>query len=328
MSRTKNRKGNPFSFSSLVKKTSEYFLLIFLPIYFLIPSVQAQQEASPILRTQINPQDGAEVVYLPAGEFIMGSDSLELRAIWNKLDWNPEELTFSQTEQPAHRVRLDGFWMYRTLVTVGQYSKFAQAKNLPFPQPPSYGWKEENPMVNITWEEAGFYCACQGGRLPTEAEWEYGARAGNTGLNGLPRTIFVWGNAYPDSLVANLADQTFLDASYYDHDNFHGFEGYSDDFATASPAMAFPPNSFGLYDMAGNVLEWCADWYSDRYPSDSLSVNPKGPASGTRKVLRGGAFDTTPTITRIARRLGNFPDVRNEEKGFRCVMDWKTASDR
>lgn len=284
-----------------------------------VQEVQAQMP--PSLQTRIHLPDSTQLVFIPSGEFIMGSDSEELAEIWKKMNWNPEELAFTQTEQPAHRVRLDGFWMYSTLVTVEQYQSFAQAKNLSFPDPPSYGWEKKNPMVNISWEEASYYCSCLGGRLPTEAEWEYAARAGNTGLNGNSRSIFVWGDDNPSSPVGNLADKTFLDFRYYDHDNFHGFEDYTDGFATASAVTAFPPNSNGLYDMVGNVLEWCSDWYSERYPTDSIQLNPKGPDSGTRKVLRGGAFDTTPTITRIARRLGNFPNIRNEEKGFRCVVE-------
>ncbi|HSF54406.1 MAG TPA: SUMF1/EgtB/PvdO family nonheme iron enzyme, partial [Algoriphagus sp.] len=283
--------------------------------------VKAQQDQT--IQKRIHLQDSTELVFIPGGEFVMGSDYEELEKIWKKLSWNPEELTFTQTERPAHRVRLDGFWVYSTLVTVKQYRDFAQSKKLQFPESPSYGWMDENPIVNITWNEAAYYCQCQAGRLPTEAEWEYAARAGKTGLEGNSRTIFVWGDSLPISQVGNLADQTFLDSRYYDHDNFHAFDGYIDGFATASPVKAFPPNPHGLYDMAGNVLEWCSDWYSDSYPTDSLSINPTGPESGTQKVLRGGAFDTTPTITRIARRLGNFPDIRNEEKGFRCVVDSK-----
>ncbi|MBN7799702.1 SUMF1/EgtB/PvdO family nonheme iron enzyme [Algoriphagus aestuariicola] len=285
---------------------------------FVVMEAGAQDKSPSVIR--FNPLDSTELVYIPSGEFIMGSDSAELAQIWKKFDWNPEELDFTRSERPAHRVRLDGFWMYSTLVSVAQYRAFAQSKNFSLPEPPSYGWKDDNPIVNVTWEEASFYCECQGGRLPTEAEWEYAARAGNTGLRGNPRTVFTWGDQLPSTSIANLADKTFLESRYYDHPNFHGFDQYSDGYATASPAKAYPPNAFGLYDMAGNVLEWCDDWYSESYPTDSLSINPKGPEAGTRKVLRGGAFDTTPTITRIARRLGNYPSIKHEEKGFRCVF--------
>lgn len=188
------------------------------------------------------------------------------------------------------------------------------------PEIPSYGLKDENPVVNVSWHDAKAYCNWSGGRLPYEAEWEYAARGGNTGIAKNNRTIFVWGNEIPISPVANLADETFLKSGYYDNPAFHIFRGYDDGYATTSSAEAFPPNGFGLYDMAGNVLEWCEDWYDQEYYKTTPSKNPKGPPAGDRRVLRGGAFDTTPTITRISRRLGNFPDIRNEEKGFRCVQ--------
>lgn len=260
-------------------------------------------------------------VWIEGGEFILGSDSSELHGLWERMGWNIEELNFTKIEQPAHRVKVDGFWMDATLVTVAQYREFAKAKDLVFPKPPSYGWQDSFPMVNVTWEEANYYCECQGGRLPTEAEWEFAARGGKTGLSGTERETFVWGNELPFKPIGNLADESFLKSRYYDHDNFHAFQGYEDGFATASPVKAFPPNEFGLYDLAGNVLEWCGDWFGPYEHSKDTLVNPKGPVSGTRKVLRGGAFDTTPTITRIARRLGNYPNIRHEEKGFRCVWE-------
>lgn len=300
----------------------QFLLLIFLLTGSL--STEAQQmppNKGNTSLTKLNPWDGAELVFVPEGEFVMGSDSVELVSIWQKQGWNSEELQFTKTEQPAHEVKISGFWMYRTLVTVAQYRTFAQSKNLLFPEPPSYGWKDDHPMVKITWEEANYYCTCMGGRLPREAEWEYAARAGKTGLNGQVRTVFLWGDSLPSTPIGNLADETFLASGYYDSPGFQGFRGYVDGFATASPVRAFPPNSFGLYDMAGNVLEWCNDWYSENYTSPSPVENPLGPNNGTRKVLRGGAFDTTPTITRLARRLGNNPEIRHEEKGFRCVQN-------
>lgn len=269
---------------------------------------------------RVNGVDGAEMVLIPSGEFVMGSDPEELDRIWKQFNWDEDEKQYTKAEQPAHRVRVKGFWMYRNLVTVAQYRRFCGASKRSMPGAPSYGWEDSHPMVNVSWEDARAYAQWAGGRLPYEAEWEYAARGGNTGVDGRRRTIFVWGDRFPVDRVANLADESFRKSGYYNNPNFHTFRGYEDGYATASPGRAFPPNGFSLYDMAGNVLEWCEDWFAEDYYRHSPTDNPHGPASGERRILRGGAFDTTPTITRISRRLSNKPDIRHEEKGFRCVL--------
>lgn len=303
---------------------------LFLPVIFLLnackPNRNVQKAVSNTTSainqpTRINPTDSAEMVFLPAGEFIMGSDSVEIDNIWKKFNWNNDEKKFTKGEQPGHRVRISGFWMYRTLVTILQYRNFCKATGRTMPDAPVYGWKDDHPIVNVSWQDASDYCSWAGGRLPYEAEWEYAARGGNNGIGNHVRTVFVWGDAMPLSRVANLADETFLKSGYYNNPNFHIFAGYDDGYATVSPVTAFPPNGFGLYDMAGNVLEWCADWFAEDYYRNSPLENPHGPATGNKRMLRGGAFDTTPTITRISRRLSNDPGIRNNEKGFRCVVE-------
>ncbi len=299
---------------------SRHFTFLLVVMLFMICTKNNAQKVQT-LNTRINPIDKAEMVFIPGGEFIMGNNPDELEEIWKKLNWDTAEIQFTKSEQPAHRVQVDGFWMYRNLVTVAQYKLFCKATGTKMPQTPSYKWNDENPVANVSWHDAKAYCKWSGGRLPFEAEWEYAARGGNTGTGGKPRTIFVWGDSLPVKPVANLADETFIKSGYYNSPGFHFFTGYDDGFATASPVRAFPANDFGLFDMAGNVLEWCEDWYGLDYYLTSPVKNPHGPVTGERRVLRGGAFDTTPTITRISRRLGNSPDIRNEEKGFRCVND-------
>jgi formylglycine-generating enzyme required for sulfatase activity len=212
--------------------------------------------------------------------------------------------------------------MDRHLVTIGDYRAYSQATGRAMPPAPAYPTTDAHPLVFVTWAEASAYCEAGGGRLPTEAEWEFAARSGangGTGLNGAARTTFVWGDEMPTTPVANLADESFLAARYYPNPAFHIFANYNDGIVAASPVTAFPPNGLGLFDMAGNVLEWTGDFYDPDYYAHSPTQDPRGPATGTRRVLRGGAFDTTPTITRIARRLGNDPALRHPEKGFRCV---------
>src|SRR5262245_57374376 len=151
--------------------------------------------AAPIgTGVRTNPVDGAEMVLIPPGDFLMGSDPEELDRIWKTFHWRQEELQFTKGEQPAHRVRVDGFWMYRRPVTVAQYRKFCDTTGSSMPAPPEWGWTDTHPVVNVSWEDATAYCSWAGGRLPREAEWEYAARGGQTGLAGRPRTVFVWGD--------------------------------------------------------------------------------------------------------------------------------------
>jgi formylglycine-generating enzyme required for sulfatase activity len=283
----------------------------------LTVAAEAAQNQSSGKRT--NPIDGAEMVYIPPGEFIMGTGPEEIDRIWKKLRWPEAWKQYTKSEQPAHRVRLDGFWMYRSNVTVAQYRKFCAATRRSMPAAPVWGWTDTHPIVNVSWEDAKAYCSWARGRLPYEAEWEYAARGGNTGLGGKPRTVFVWGDAYPRSAVANLAEESFKKSRYY-NPNFTLFHGYEDGYTHTSPVSAFPPNGFGLLDMAGNVWQWCEDWSDADYYRHSPAVNPHGPSRGQRRVLRGGAFDTTPDMTRIARRISNVPGIRHDEKGFRCVQ--------
>lgn len=266
-----------------------------------------------------NPIDGAELVVIPPGEFIMGNDPGDIDRIWAMFKWPDAWKQHTKSEQPAHRVRISGFRMYRHLVTVQQYRHFCDATGRPLPDAPSWGWLDSHPMVNVNWEDAKAYCAWAGGRLPYEAEWEYAASGGNTGIDGRPRTVFVWGDAFPKEQVANLADHQFKQSKDY-HPRFDLFDGYDDGYTYTSPVGAFPPNHFGLYDMAGNVWQWCEDWNDAEYYARSPASDPHGPNEGTLRVLRGGAFDTPPAMTRITRRISNRPEVRHDEKGFRCVL--------
>lgn len=277
----------------------------------------AGQNQSPKNRT--NPIDGAEMVYIPPGAFIMGSNTVEIDHLWRKFEWPQEWKQHTKSEQPAHQVEVDEFWMYRNNVIVAQYLKFCKATKRSMPPPPMWEWTDSYPIVNVSWEDAKAYCTWAGSRLPYEAEWEYAARGGNTGLGTQPRTIFVWGDDYPKSKVANLADSSFKKSKYYNPD-FYLFSNYDDGYTHTSPVGIFPPNRFGLHDMAGNVLQWCEDWFDKDYYKHSPANNPRGASHGELRVLRGGAFDTIPAITRISRRLGNSPGVHHDDKGFRCVQ--------
>jgi iron(II)-dependent oxidoreductase len=228
-------------------------------------------------------KDGAEMVLIPAGEFQMG-DSLD--GMSNAL--------------PVHTVYLDAFYIDIYEVTNAQYKKFMDATGYKAPtywnlldywNDPNYN-APNNPVVGVSWYDAKAYADWAGKRLPTEAEWEKAARGGLVGKR------YPWG-----------------DVLTYDDANYNGI-GLKDRWTYTSPVGSFAPNGYGLYDMAGNVWEWCADWYDGSYYANSPKSNPKGPDSGSYKVLRGGSWNSDDNL-RTAHRSPSDPtgDVRH---GFRC----------
>ncbi len=198
---------------------------------------------------------------------------------------------------PAHTVNLNSFAMGKTEVTVAQYRTYCGLTGISMPPVPPFGWSDENPVSNVSWAEAAAYCAWVGGRLPTEAEWEYAANAaGSTLYSG-----------------SNQAD-----AVAWHSGNSGGHPGR---------AGRKSPNRFGLYDMSGNVAEWCADWYGRKYYAQSSSNNPVGPAAGSEKAVRGGAYNSFINSTqdgnqlRITYRNSELPAARKPYIGFRVVWN-------
>jgi formylglycine-generating enzyme required for sulfatase activity len=308
------------------------------------------------------------MVWIPGGEFTMGTDS-DL----GKLD-----------EKPAHRVRVDGFWMDETDVTNAQFREFVEATGyvttaekpldpdeilresppgtprptkldpgsmvfvptsgpvpLIGPQAHRAWWKwtrgadwrhpegpdssidgmDDHPVVHVSWFDAVAYAEWAGNRLPTEAEWEFAARGG---LDAKP---YVWGDDRPT--------ETNIRANIWQGD-FPYRNTAADGFERTSPVKTFPPNGYGLYDMAGNVWQWCSDWYQvDLYrerAGQGVIVNPKGPAKSfdprqpytPQRAQKGGSFlccDSYCTRYRPSARHGCPPDTGMSHVGFRCVKD-------
>lgn len=201
----------------------------------------------------------------------------------------------SADEQPRRTIFLSPFWIGKTEVTVAQFRAFAEATATPMPDQPTWSGNDF-PVVNVTWEEAQAFCRWLGGRLPTEAEWEYAARGGTAGTR------------YPGGREIT-----------HDEANFDGTGG-RDTFAKGAPVGSFPANAFGLFDMLGNVWEWCLDGYDDGYYAKSPERDPQGPENGQEKVVRGGSFTSDPGRLRLSYRSKLKPDDRWVFTGFRCVI--------
>lgn len=314
----------------------------------------------------VQPTDGPPGMrWIPGGEFLMGTDT------------DPQRRS---DETPAHRVRLEGFWIDTTEVTNAQFAEFVQAtgylttaevpidweelkKQLPpdTPKPddallqpasmvftmtdrpvdlnnylnwwtfvPGASWKHPqgpgseisdkmlHPVVQVSWDDAVAYCTWAGKRLPTEAEWEYAARGGQTS------EIYPWGN----------------DTTLYKHvnswtGNFPYYNSEKDGYLRTAQVGSFPPNPYGLYDMAGNVWEWCSDYYHVAYftqcATEGIWDNPKGPLSSFDpnqpynivRVKRGGSFlcnESYCSSYRTTARMATSYDTGQDHSGFRCVM--------
>ena len=227
---------------------------------------------------RINAADGQRYVWIPPGRFDMGC--------------SPGDKECADDEKPRHGVRIaNGFWMGQTEVTVGAYRRFTQATGRAVPPAPSFAQNEGHPVVNVTWDDALAYCRWAGGRLPTEAEWEYAARAGTTGPRYGELAAIGWYTANSGGHTHEVAQKQ--------------------------------PNGFGLYDMLGNVWEWVADWYHEEYYAafDSEPRDPRGPPTGQLRVLRGGSWFLDPRDVRASYRTRVVPGSGVNSGGFRCVRE-------
>ena len=228
--------------------------------------------------TKINPKDGAEMILIPAGDFLMGSTDADKDV--------------QDDEKPQHKVYLDAYYMYKTEVTVAQYRKFCTATGRKMPGTPNWGWQDTHPIVNVSWNDAKAYTDWAGATLPTEAQWEKAARGGDS-------RIYPWGTTWDKAKCANWGNSN------------NG----------TKPVGCFPTGAspYGVMDMAGNVCEWCADWYgADDYKNAPLK-NPTGPVTGNYRVLRGGSWYYSGGDARGAYRNGIYPLNFGDDFGFRCA---------
>ena len=253
-------------------------LLIFLLVPILFVAVPGVWTMLPHGMKQgavkVNPKDELKYVLIPPGTFMMGC--------------SPGDAECDDDEKPPHDVTITkGFWMGQTEVTVGAYKRFAVTKGRQMPPEPNlngtplnHGWGDDAmPIVDVTWDDAHAYCSWAGGRLPTEAEWEYAARAGSSGALYEP-----------------------IESGPKTHE--------------VGQKRA---NGFGLHDMLGNIGEWVNDWWDQSYYQHSPSQDPTGPASGGGHVLRGASRSDNPRHVGVSARMwvptGFHLDTNG---GFRC----------
>ena len=227
-----------------------------------------------------NTVDGAKMILIPAGDFLMGSPDTDQSAV--------------AAETPQRKVYLDAYCIYVNDVTVAQYRKFCAATGKQMPAMPEWGWQDDYPIVNVNWNDAKAYADWAGVSLPTEAQWEKAAR-------GTDGRLFPWGNTWDTTKCCN---------------SFWSSPGSAAPVGNF-PAGASP---YGMLDMAGNAFQWCADWYDANYYQHAPSRNPTGPATGTVRVLRGGSWRSTNTsFLRTAARSGVDPKMGYDSFGFRCA---------
>ncbi len=282
------------------------------------------------------------MILLPGGSFLMGTNSREGYA--------------ADGEGPVRKVTLNPFWIDATTVSNEQFAAFVTqtqhvteaerfgwsyvfAGFLPedfpatravlqtpwwrqvfgadwrHPEGPSSSIHErpDHPVLHVSWNDAVAYARWADKRLPTEAEWEYAARG------GLEQQRYPWG----DQLTPGGKHRMNVwQGTFPTHNTVE------DGYAGTAPVDAFEPNGYGLYNMTGNVWEWCADWFSPTYPAEAraqrLSDNPRGPARGETRVMRGGSYLCHRSYCfryRTAARSSNTPDSSTGNLGFRCVRD-------
>jgi formylglycine-generating enzyme required for sulfatase activity len=257
-----------------------------------------------------NPKDKLKYVWIPRGSFMMGC--------------SPEETTCQDDQKPSHRVTISrSFWIGQTEVTVGAYKRFARrtGRSMPsdqdqFGRPLNPGWGDDAmPIVNVTWGQAQAYCNWAGGRLPTEAEWEYAARGGNPVGRYIALVEAAW--------YADNSGRERLDSITIIRD--HGLNAFPqrliDNGNCLHQVAQKRPNGLGLFDVLGNVSEWVNDWYDSRYYQNSPSQDPHGPMSGRARVRRGGSWRDPPWVVTVSFRNTLNPGNGSADLGVRCVRE-------
>lgn len=306
------------------------------------PQAQGVPDAAPVSLPGSAAATQIDFVQIPGGSFWMGTTDTRFPG---------------DAEGPVREVTIDAFAVSRYPVTVAQFDEFVSATGY-VTDAEQFGWsfvfhhfvsdatrpsvrqavqgsewwwqvhgttwrcpdgpdssiegRSSHPVVHVSWRDAVAYCKWARVRLPTESEWEFAARG------GLDRARYAWGDELEPAgrHMCNIWQGQFPDDNTL-ADGFHG----------TSPVGSYPPNGFGLYDVAGNVWEWCEDWWSTSFHRNerrATRINPKGPRRGDAKVIRGGSYlchESYCNRYRVGARTASTPDSSTGNMGFRAVKD-------
>lgn len=265
------------------------------------PSPAPSATPIPTPEPLVDEETGARMIYIPAGIFRMGDDESQ-----------PDEA-------PSHVIRIDSYFIDETEVTNGQYQQCVEAGACNPPSrsgatyhPAYFGDPsfDNFPVIFVNWFNARDFCGWRGARLPTEAEWE---KAAGFEPTLAIRYVYPWGDEF-DGTRLNFCD---VNCTRDDRNT-----DYDDGHRDTAPVGSYPSgrSPVGLFDMAGNVMEWVADWYDPRYYAQSTDTNPLGPLDGEYKAIRGGSWLSSEDEVRVSGRGSYDPSVSRAHLGFRCAM--------
>ncbi|NGP46501.1 formylglycine-generating enzyme family protein [Bacillaceae bacterium SIJ1] len=304
------------------------------------PADQKAKETADVVVEQADAGDREGMIWLNGGSFLMGTDVKEGFA--------------ADGERPARSVTVDGFYIDETSVTNRQFHQFIEETGYKT-EAEVFGWsfvfymlisektakqvtkkvqqtpwwwvvegaywrhpegpdssvegRWDHPVTHVSWNDAEAYCKWAGKRLPTEAEWEYAARG------GLEQRRFPWGD---ELYTSEQEHQCNIWQGTFPQENTQ-----EDGYISTAPVRAYKPNGYGLYNVVGNVWEWCTDWFTNN-PAQLTKNNPTGPETGMARVTKGGSYlchDSYCNRYRVAARSSNTPDSSTGNIGFRCVAD-------
>jgi len=237
-------------------------------------------DIAAIKQTRINPVDGAVMVWIPPGKFTMGG-------------------TEYVREKPPHKVNLTGYWIYKYPVTVKQFRKFCNATSYKFEWNilvPGWGWKDDHPIVNVSWDDAHAYCLWSGTELPSEAQWEKAAR-------GPKQFRFAWGNSWDSSKLCCMRSRDEGTCAVY-------------------RGSHISQSGYGCMDMSGNVRQWCQDNYDETGYHYSVVNDPIYLDSSNTHAIRNGSWtEINSTYFRCSERTGWPTNVTSSTVGFRCSVN-------